>query len=492
MNSLNPAWEPVLSKELAAEVNRERRKMQDLFSALAFALRSFKNLNQVLELIAFVASRLTDADGGALLLFNPNGTIHLEQVHCSNVAERAPMRRLIERVTQNLRLFPDRSYLFDSPEHHSWIENVLDQELQQHLSLEGKKIYGTPLLVQNSLRGRLYVFSHQPDYTWSEDRQQLLRVIADQAAVAIENDTLTAELRKKIALDKELEIGSEIQAQLLPRQYPEIPGIALAARCQTANKVGGDYYDFIRIPTPPGSNPQGYQRLGIVIGDVMGKGVPAGLLMTMTRGMLRAEVLNQHSPARILEHLNQVMFSDLENSNRFISLFYSDYDPLQRQLSFSNAAHNPTLWWRAATQTIEHLDTPGSLIGLDPCSTFEESSVQLEPGDVVVYYTDGFTEAANDRGERLEESGLEEAIQYASLRFEDPQAILESLFQRVEAFRQNNRQDPQTFPFHLLNQMSPEELSLYPPQAFQERRMSQDDMTLVVLKVLPELGEKSS
>lgn len=484
MNSLNPAWEPFSPKELAAEVSRERRKMQDLFSALAFALRSFKNLNQVLELIAFVASRLTDADGGALLLFNPNGTIHLEQVHCSNNTERAGIRRVIEQVTKNLRLFPDGSSLFDSVEHHSWIENVLDQQLQHHLGLEGKKIYGTPLLVQNSLRGRLYVFTHQPEYTWSEDRQQLLRVIADQAAVAIENDTLTAELRKKIALDKELEIGSEIQAQLLPRQYPQIPGIALAARCQTANKVGGDYYDFIRIPT---SISPGHQRLGIVIGDVMGKGVPAGLLMTMTRGMLRAEVLNHHSPARILEHLNQVMFSDLENSNRFISLFYSDYDPVLRQLSFSNAAHNPTLWWRAATHTIEHLDTSGSLIGLDPCSTFEESSVQLESGDVVVYYTDGFTEAANDRGERLEESGLEEAIQYASLRFEDPQAILESLFQKVEAFRQNNPQDPQNFPFHLLNQMSPEDLSLYPPQVFQDHRMSQDDMTLVVLKVLPEL-----
>ena len=483
-----------LPQEVMEQLNRERRRMQDLFGALAFALRSFKNLNQVLELIAFVASHLTDAEGGALVLFNANGTIQLEQLHCSDVGKRNQIRSLMEKVTQNLSLQNQEgsTYATGDTEQSSWVEQVLDQQFRQDLGSD-VHLYGTPLLVRNRVRGRLYIFSRQPDFSWTEERRQLLRVIADQAAVAIENDELTVELRKKAALDKELEIGSEIQAQLLPRRYPQLPGIALAARCQTANKVGGDYYDFIEVPCKQATETgEPAKRLGIVIGDVMGKGVPAGLLMTMTRGTLRAEILNDHYPAQILHHLNQVLFSDLENSNRFISLFYSDYDPVQRRLCFSNAAHNPTLWWQAATEEIHPLDTSGSLLGLDPTSTYEECCVQLQPGDVVVYYTDGFTEAANAQGERLEASGLEAAIRHAAKRYQDPQQILESLFEEVDSFRhtatppQTGQQLPSAiFAPGQLQDLPDEIISMYPPSAFRNPSNSRDDMTLVVLKVLP-------
>jgi sigma-B regulation protein RsbU (phosphoserine phosphatase) len=146
--------------------------------------------------------------------------------------------------------------------------------------------------------------------------------------------------------------------------------------------------------------------LGLVIGDVMGKGVPAGLIMTMTRGMLRGEVLNGHSPARILQHLNRVMYADLENSHRFVTLFYSEYDPLTRILSYSNAAHNPPLLWQAATNNFKRLDTIGMLIGLDANSQYEDAQVQLESGDIIIYYTDGFTDAANQSGVRFDEEKL--------------------------------------------------------------------------------------
>ena len=199
--------------------------------------------------------------------------------------------------------------------------------------------------------GRLYVFSYDPQYTWNEARRKLVQLVADQTAVAIVNDELAAELRQKQRLDRELEIGAEIQLRLLPSQCPRIDGIQLAARCQTANRVGGDYYDFIPTthdlvrsrgfdakPAPEEPIHSEHGRWGIAIGDVMGKGVPAGLIMTLTRGMLRSEALNQHSPARILKHLNRAMYADLENSHRFVTLFYSEYNPETRQLAYSNAA----------------------------------------------------------------------------------------------------------------------------------------------------------
>ncbi|MBC7825639.1 MAG: PP2C family protein-serine/threonine phosphatase, partial [Candidatus Parcubacteria bacterium] len=276
-----------------------------------------------------------------------------------------------------------------------------------------------------------------PDYGWTETRQKLVRLVADQTAVAIENDELTVELRKKERLDRELEIGADIQLRLLPRHCPKIEGVELAALCKTANRVGGDYYDFIpadygQIRKPDSDNESG--RWSLTIGDVMGKGVPAGLIMTMTRGMLRAEVLNGHSPARILQHLNQVMYADLENSNRFVTLFYSEYDPKTRILSYSNAAHNPPLLWQASTDTIERLDTLGMLIGLDAETEYQDAQVQLSPGDTIIYYTDGFTDAANQYGRRFDEENLTKAFRLACRNYDDPQMILKYLFECVQKF----------------------------------------------------------
>jgi sigma-B regulation protein RsbU (phosphoserine phosphatase) len=184
----------------------------------------------------------------------------------------------------------------------------------------------------------------------------------------------------------------------------------------------------------------------------MGKGVPAGLIMTMLRGMLRAEVLNGHTPARILEHLNQVMYTDLENSNRFVTLFYSEYDPITRMLSFSNAAHNPPLLWQKSLQTVYRLDAMGMLIGLDANSQYEGARVQLQPGDIVIYYTDGFTDAPGEQGGRFDEEKLIKIFQLACEYYTQPQKILDFLFEQIQRYMGRGKRN-------------------------------EDDMTLVVLKV---------
>ncbi|MFB2917799.1 MULTISPECIES: PP2C family protein-serine/threonine phosphatase [Aerosakkonema] len=452
-------------KELVARLHREQHKIQDLLSSLGFALRSFNNLNQFLELIPLMATRVTDADGSALVLVKPNGQVRLEQLHCQDSLQGAEIRKAIEAATNKLRNAQPKTSQsssalaqidFSDASGHERGLTLLDEHVTRYLGPD-IHLFGTAILVKQAERGRLYVFSRDPEYTWTETRQKLVRLVADQTAVAIANDELTVELRKKERLDRELEIGAEIQQRLLPRQCPTIPGIELAARCQPANRVGGDYYDFIATETntnnyqlsvlssefkqdPLISNlqltTQNYQkgRLGIVIGDVMGKGVPAGLLMTMTRGMLRAEVLNGHSPSRILQHLNQVMYADLENSHRFVTLFYSEYNLQSRILSYSNAAHNPPLLWQASTQAVMRLDTLGMLIGLDSNSQYEEAQVQLAPGDTLIYYTDGFTEAANPSGDRFDEENLIRAFERACQHCQGSQAILDYLFDRVQQF----------------------------------------------------------
>lgn len=429
---------PVLAlKELVASLYREQNKIQNLLSSLGFALRSFNNLNQFLELTPLMAARVTDADGGALILFKSNGRISLEQLHCQDNQATGQLRRELEKIVRQLNISDNQN----SDNFPLSLPEYLDRQIRQAL---GNKIqlYNTPVLVKNTERGRLYVFSSDPQYIWTQTRRKLLQLVADQTAVAIANNELTIELRSKERQDRELEIASEIQLRLLPRKCPLIKGVELAARCQTANRVGGDYYDFIptnydqlrqtqegKVESPATSVPW-----SIVIGDVMGKGVPAGLIMTMTRGMLRAEVLNRNTPAQILEHLNRVMFADLENSHRFVTLFYSEYDPQSKILSFSNAAHHPPLLWQADTGLIQRLDTQGMLIGLDPQSMYENAQIQLAPGDTIIYYTDGFTDAVNQSGDRFDEENLIRVYQQACQSYDTPQGILDNLFDKVHQF----------------------------------------------------------
>jgi len=213
-----------------------------------------------------------------------------------------------------------------------------------------------------------------------------------------------------------------------------IEGVELAARCRPAFEVGGDYFDF--IPTRPQligrQREQG--RWALVIGDVMGKGVPAGLLMTLLRGMLRAEVSSGLPPDQILHDLNQLAQEDLAQSHRFVTLFYSDFDPRTRLLRYANAAHNPPLIWRRIRHAVERLDAPGLLIGLQSEAEYGCEQIVLEPGDVLLCYTDGVTEASGLNGERFDEERLVQALQTACRSGGGAQGILDQLFARLDRF----------------------------------------------------------
>jgi sigma-B regulation protein RsbU (phosphoserine phosphatase) len=427
----------VALKELVANLQREQNKIQDLLSSLGFALRSFSNLNQFLELTPLMAARVTDSIGGALILYKGN-KVHIEQIHCQDSKVGLEMGRVFEKVNYHVN---QAALNHQSLETGSRLSEIIDEQISQALELE-IKFFGTPILVRNIEQGRLYVFTTESDYLWTPTRRKLTQLVADQTAVAIAYHELTVELRSKERQDRELEIASEIQLRLLPSKCPQIRGLAIAAKCETANRVGGDYYDFI---------PTNYDRLenqqseaasdvpwSIVIGDVMGKGVPAGLIMTMTRGMLRAEVLNRHTPAQIMRHLNRVMYADLENSHRFVSMFYSEYNPQKQTLAFTNAAHNPPLLWRKATNTLEKLDSWGMLIGLDMESEYEDATVQLAPGDTIIYYTDGFTDAANEEGDRFDEENLCLCFKWACQHLDTPEEILDHVFGQVKQFSGTN------------------------------------------------------
>jgi phosphoserine phosphatase RsbU/P len=411
--------------------DRKQEHIHVILESLGFALRNFKNFNQYLEILPSMIVRITEADAGVVVLFRKNNPQPTRAIHCRHKENCPEVTRSIEKSLQKtLAIANDK----DAQTTFNTYWEGLETSLREYLLDTNVRFFPVKIILDNSDRGRLYIFSDDPNYDWSSDRQKLMQIVADQTAVAAANEELTVELRKRDLLDREVEIGAEIQERLLPRKCPDIPGVDLAAYYQNANRVSGDYYDFI---------PANYDRIGsgvldpatkwsITIGDVMGKGVPAGLIMTMTRGMLRAEVLNGNTPAKILQHLNRVMYIDLENSSRFVTLFYSEYDPQTRMLSYSNAAHNPPLLWRSGT--LQTLDTAGMLIGLEPDNRYEESQVQLQSGDVILYYTDGLTDAADRNGQRFDEDNLRRSFVRACEQHNHPQPIADDIFREIRTF----------------------------------------------------------
>jgi phosphoserine phosphatase RsbU/P len=416
-------------RQLLDSLSREQRRNQELLVSLGFALRSFTNLSRFLELIPLVACRLSAGEGALMVPFHPDGRLWREQIQLYG-AERAP------ELLRQLAALPDAE--LSALGSDAAVAERLDQLVARLLS--GVQLFGTSVVCRSQVRGRLYVFNGRQGFCWSEVHRRHVQLVADLTGVALENDTLLQILRRHERLDRELSIGAEIQAQLLPNHCPVIEGVDLAACCRPASQVGGDYYDF--IPTRP--QLQGRRReqgrWALVMGDVMGKGVPASLLMTLLRGMLRAGVLGGHPPDRILHDLNEMAQEDLAHSHRFVTLFYSDYDPRTRLLRYANAAHNPPLLWRRQLGRVDRLDAPGLLVGLQSEAHYGAEEIVLDPGDVLLYYTDGITEALGFSGERFDEPRLMRALDAACRTAGGAQGILDQLFARLDRFVGADRQ----------------------------------------------------
>ncbi len=410
-------------RELLDSLSKEQLCNQELLVSLGFALRSFTNLYRFLELVPVVASRLVGLPGALLIPFQSDGRLWKEQLQAVPFDQCQELLRQLAHFEAGMKIGfgADETQLFR-----------LDQFVQRHMANSG--LFATSLVARGRQRGRLYVFGPKESFIWSDVHRRNLQLVSDLTGVAIENDLILQEVRRHERVDRQLSIGAEIQAQLLPDHCPVVEGIELAALCRPAFQVGGDYYDF--MPTRPeliGKRKE-RGRWAFVIGDVMGKGIPAGLLMTMLRGMLRAEVLTGLPPDRILHDLNQLAQEDLSHSHRFVTLFYSDYDPKTRRLRYANAAHNPPLLWSAEKRSICRLDSPGFLIGLQSEADYVCGEVILAPGDVLLYYTDGVTEAPGITGDRFDESRLIRTLEQSCKSGLSSQEILEKLFARLDRF----------------------------------------------------------
>jgi sigma-B regulation protein RsbU (phosphoserine phosphatase) len=180
-----------------------------------------------------------------------------------------------------------------------------------------------------------------------------------------------------------------VQERLFPQRLPEIAGLDYFGRCRTALGVGGDYYDFLALPDG---------KLGVALGDVSGKGIAAALTMASLQASLRADAMRAGNDiAGLITRVNAMLY-DASTEDRYATLFYAQYDPATHRLSYVNAGHCPPILLRSAAKhgTVERLDQAGgTVVGLLPDCAYEQAEVSLAPGDLLVIYTDGFSEAMN-------------------------------------------------------------------------------------------------
>jgi phosphoserine phosphatase RsbU/P len=300
----------------------------------------------------------------------------------------------------------------------------MDQNLKGHLSIVQQKvrsILAVPLQTNDRVIGLIYLDSPNQIREFSREDLNLLTVMANIAAVRIEHARLNEIEAVERAMQKEMEQAALIQQRLFPAKAPEAMGVDIAARAVPARHCGGDYYDFIRFPDG---------KIAMMVGDVAGKGMPASLLMSSLQA--RVQVLFEDSNA-IGEKIGKLNKATCGNcpDNRFITFFFGVYDPTNGEIVYTSAGHNPPVLVRA-TGGYELLTGGSVMLGILPMAKYEEHRAQLEPGDVLVMFSDGVTEAPNPNDEEYGEERLANLV--AELSSRPASEIVEAIHRSVADF----------------------------------------------------------
>lgn len=335
---------------------------------------------------------------------------------------------------------PQTVYL-DDPD--SWVNRDLKDRPDRKLLEAMQSQLLLPVETRKELAGFLSLGPKRSEEPYSKSDLQLLRSVAAQTGMAIENTRLMAAVADEVAqrerIHRELEIARDVQKRLFPQKLPVVDGVQLAGTCRPALSVGGDYYDYIALP---GGD------LGIAVGDVSGKGIPASILMAVLQTAVRGQAMAGVSDLSVFTSTVNRLVDEASMKTHFATLFYGHYDARTRVLRYVNAGHNPPLVCRG--QEDIWLKSTGPAVGWYKKAQFAEGSVELQPGDVLFAYTDGFTEAMNREREEWDSERLAQAARKCHMLH--PEAMLPAILHAVDQFTAGEPQH--------------------------------DDMTLVVLKVV--------
>lgn len=300
----------------------------------------------------------------------------------------------------------------------------MDQNLKGHMSIVSQKvrsILAVPLQTNDRVIGLIYLDSPNQIREFSREDLNLLTVMANIAAVRIEHARLAEIEATERAMAKEMEQAAQIQQRLFPANAPKAEGVDIAAKAVPARHCGGDYYDFIQFPDG---------KIALMVGDVAGKGMPASLLMSSLQARVHVLFDNSEELGEKIGRLNKATCGNCPD-NRFITFFFGVYDPTTGEIVYTSAGHNPPVLVRA-TGGYELLTGGSVMLGILAMAKYEEQRAKLEPGDVLVMFSDGVTEAPNPNDEEYGEDRLANLV--AELSSRPAPEIVDAIHRSVAEF----------------------------------------------------------
>lgn len=314
--------------------------------------------------------------------------------------------------------------LFDAP------PEVYNKRMRERDTLQKTN---SSLLVQLKTKSELVGVLSLGESTigrYSFKDQEVLKGMAGQLALVIENAKLAERMVEHQRLQAELVLAAEVQKSLLPVAAPSLHGFELCGVCRPAQQVGGDYYDFV---------PLDEHRTGVAIADVAGKGISAALLMSVVQASLRGQLMGagKNEIADLVKMLNRLICGSV-SSARYVTFFYAQLDDADGQLRFINAGHNAPLLYSKQKDDFLGLHDGGPVLGLFPDATFNEGMASMQPGDVLIAFTDGVTEAENAAQEEFGELRLQSSV--AAVAHKSATEILDHVANEIAAWSKGVRQ----------------------------------------------------
>jgi len=416
-------WIDELVKRLLLKDKADYRIMMEMFSRKIISILKLDELNRTIfealkkeMLVEEVYLCLCDAKNGRFSLFSEDKNLSFPED---------------DHLIQELRL-KDRPFFLD--------ELSFEKDTPLFKTLSDSDVFLiVPIYSSEEFIGFFGLTKKITGLKYTYEDLTLLKVLANQFVIAYKNAQLYQESLEKQKIEEELLVAKQIQLGLLPKSFPKGKAFELSAYTQPAHQVGGDYYDFLE--RSDGS-------LGVAIADASGKGVPAALMVSLLHASLRAMMKNKFEPSETISNINQLISSSVSDG-RFATMFYGEFNPHTRKLSYCNAGHNYPIVIRK-DQKVEFLKTGGLILGPFPEATYQMEEILFESEDLVFFYSDGLTENFNEKQEMFgEDRLLELLLENRKLSCEE---LKELIVAQVESFAHG--------------------ISLY------------DDFTIVILKVL--------
>lgn len=431
-----------MNYHFASEIGRraersqaELRKLNQLIEA-AKSLNSTLDLETLLDVILETALGIVDGDRGTVYLMNDERTeIWTKVARGLNRDERSTIRLSLGKgIAGYVAATGDTINIPDA-----YLDARFDPAVDRVTGYRTQSILCAPMRNREGQVVGVFQLLNKRHGTFTEDDGTIIEALSVHAAIAIENARLVAQEKEKIRIERDLAAARKVQMSLLPAHVPDIHGYEFAAVTVPAREVGGDLYDFVRLDQ---------HRMAVTVGDVSGKGLPAALLMAHVQASVR-DVAHEAESAGVCTTLLNDRIAQSTGAEKFITMVFAILDVQHHTVRYSNGGHNPPVCVTASG--IRLLETGGTILGMVEGMTFEEDTVPIAPGDVLVIYTDGISEAMNEHQELFGDDRLQRFV--ADRRSMSAEQLKEEILRAV-----NNHQQSA-------------------PQA--------DDMTLLVIRRLP-------